>query len=101
MPGAQWFTGATLNYTEHIFRNKTDKRPAIIHASESRELAEITWDRLYEETAAFQKTLQNLGVEKGDIVVAYTAIIYETIVDFLAYDCLGVFLLSSSSDFCT
>src|SRR5690625_3213206 len=101
MPGAQWFTGATLNYTEHIFRNKTDKRPAIIHASESRELAEITWDRLYEETAAFQKTLQNLGVEKGDRVVAYTANIYETIVAFLATASLGAIWSSASPDFGT
>ena len=45
MPGAKWFTGATLNYTEHIFRNITTERPAIIHASETREISEISWGR--------------------------------------------------------
>src|SRR5690625_1786984 len=70
MPGAKWFPGAKVNYTEHIFRNKTKKRPAIIHAAETRETSEISWDQLYQETAAFQKTLQDLGVGKGDRVVA-------------------------------
>ena len=28
MPGAQWFSGAELNYAEHVFRNATSSRPA-------------------------------------------------------------------------
>src|SRR5690554_5274037 len=34
MPGAKWFTGATLNYTEHIFRNRNFEETAIVHTSE-------------------------------------------------------------------
>ena len=30
MIGTKWFTGATVNYAEHIFRNKTNSRPAIL-----------------------------------------------------------------------
>lgn len=99
MPGAKWFNGATINYTEHIFRNKTDQRPAIIHSSEMRELEEISWERLYTETAAFQKSLKQLGVKKGDRVVAYTANIYENIVAFLATASLGALWSSASPDF--
>ena len=101
MPGAKWFTGATLNYTEHIFRNITTERPAIIHASETREISEISWEQLYKETAAFQQTLIKLGVQKGDRVVAYTANIYEAIVAFLATASLGAIWSSASPDFGT
>jgi acetoacetyl-CoA synthetase len=30
----KWFAGATLNYAEHVFRNTTEKRPALIFQSE-------------------------------------------------------------------
>src|SRR3954447_12675531 len=36
MPGAQWFTGARLNYAEHIFRGKDDGAVAILARSEVR-----------------------------------------------------------------
>lgn len=35
MPGARWFSGATLNYAEHIFRMKSEDRPALIFANET------------------------------------------------------------------
>ena len=46
MPGARWFEGAELNYAEHIFRGKSDDEVAVLHASELRELGEITWGEL-------------------------------------------------------
>ncbi|GAB3797468.1 acetoacetate--CoA ligase [Virgibacillus kimchii] len=101
MPGAKWFEGAEINYTEHIFRNRKANKPAIIHASELRETSEITWDELYKQTAAMQKTLQDLGVQKGDRVVAYVSNIYETIVAFLASASLGAIWSSASPDFGT
>jgi acetoacetyl-CoA synthetase len=30
MPGAEWFPDTRLNYAEHIFRQASDQRPAII-----------------------------------------------------------------------
>src|SRR5699024_9436444 len=65
MPGARWFPGATINYTEHIFRNRDLDRTAIIHASEMRKTAEITWGELFRDTAALQQTLKRLGVKKA------------------------------------
>ncbi|WP_163971469.1 acetoacetate--CoA ligase [Oceanobacillus halotolerans] len=101
MPGVKWFPEATINYTEHIFRNRDENKVAVIHASESREKQEVTWKQLYQDTASFQQTLQNLGVEKGDRVVAYTANIYESVVAFLATASLGAIWSSASPDFGT
>ncbi|RKQ33231.1 acetoacetate--CoA ligase [Oceanobacillus halophilus] len=101
MPGTKWFPEATINYTEHIFRNRQEGQTAIIHTSELRPTSEITWKQLYRETAAMQKTLVNLGVTKGDRVVAYTANIYETVVAFLATASLGAIWSSASPDFGT
>ncbi len=41
MPGAHWFLGAELNYAEHVFRNATTSRPALIFQSERQPLTEI------------------------------------------------------------
>jgi acetoacetyl-CoA synthetase len=101
MPATKWFNGAEINYTEHIFRNKKADKPAIIHASETRDTSEITWGELYRQTAAVQKTLQDLGVQKGDRIVAYASNIYETIVAFLASASLGAIWSSASPDFGT
>lgn len=101
MLGAKWFPEATINYTEHIFRNRDKTEPAIIHSSETRKNAEITWKQLYQETAALQQTLKNLGVTKGDRVVAYVANIYESVVAFLATASLGAIWSSASPDFGT
>ncbi|MBT2214887.1 acetoacetate--CoA ligase [Virgibacillus dakarensis] len=101
MPGAKWFPGATVNYTEHIFRNRDEQKPAIIHSSEIRKTSEITWKLLYKETAALQQTLKNLGVHKGDRVVAYVSNIYESVVAFLATASLGAIWSSASPEFGT
>ncbi|MUK89437.1 acetoacetate--CoA ligase [Ornithinibacillus sp. L9] len=101
MPGAKWFKEATINYTEHIFRNRNQNKTAIIHTSELRQTAEVTWEKLYQDTAALQQTLRNLGVQKGDRVVAYTANIYESTVAFLATASLGAIWSSASPDFGT
>ena len=42
MPGTEWFPGATVNYSERIFRDKDDDQVALRHASELRELGEWT-----------------------------------------------------------
>ncbi len=41
---SRWFTGPTLNYAEHVFRNKSTEYPAIIFKSEVEETKEISWD---------------------------------------------------------
>jgi acetoacetyl-CoA synthetase len=46
MPGAVWFEGAELNYAEHVFRNMSSDRPALIFQSEIQPLMEVSWDEL-------------------------------------------------------
>ena len=52
MPGAEWFPGTPLNYAEHVFAGKDDAEAAILHASELRELGELTWGELRAQVAA-------------------------------------------------
>ena len=99
MPGARWFEGAELNYAEHVFRGKGDDEVAVLHASESRELAEVTWGELRDEVAAVAEGLRALGVQRGDRVVAYLPNSLEALVAFLATASLGATWSSCSPDF--
>ncbi|WP_404457347.1 acetoacetate--CoA ligase [Oceanobacillus kapialis] len=101
MPGAKWFTGAAINYTEHIFNQRDKEAIAIIHASETRPTSSITWGELEQDTRAFQQTLKKSGVKKGDRIVAYVPNIYEAVVAFLATASLGAIWSSASPDFGT
>ena len=99
MPGAEWFPGAHLNYAEHVFAGKEDAEPAILHASELRELGELSWGELRAQVAAVAASLRELGVEPGDRVVAYLPNIPEAIVAFLATASIGAVWSSCSPDF--
>ncbi|HSR94754.1 MAG TPA: acetoacetate--CoA ligase [Solirubrobacterales bacterium] len=99
MPGAEWFAGARLNYAEHVFSGKDDAETAILHASELRELDELSWGELRAQVAAVAAGLRGLGVERGDRVVAYMPNIPEAIVAFLATASIGAVWSSCSPDF--
>jgi acetoacetyl-CoA synthetase len=99
MPGAEWFAGTRLNYAEHVFTGKADGETAILHASELRELDELSWGELRAQVAALAAGLRELGVERGDRVVAYLPNIPEAIVAFLATASIGATWSSCSPDF--
>ena len=99
MPGAAWFAGTRLNYAEHAFAGKDDAEPAILHASELRDLDELSWGELRAQVAAVAAGLRGLGVERGDRVVAYLPNIPEAIVAFLASASIGAVWSSCSPDF--
>jgi acetoacetyl-CoA synthetase len=99
MPGAEWFAGTSLNYTEHVFAGKDDAEIAILHASELRQLGELSWGELRAQVAATAAGLRVLGVERGDRVVAYMPNIPEAIVAFLATASIGAIWSSCSPDF--
>ena len=84
MPGAEWFPGAELNYAEQLFAARAPGETAIVHASESQPLAELTWDELAEQVARCAAGLRRLGVARGDRVAAYMPNVPETVVAFLA-----------------
>ena len=101
MPGAEWFSGAELNYAENIFRNAGERPdgPALVHGSEIRPLAETSWAELREKTAALAAALKEMGVERGDRVVAYLPNVPEAVVAFLACASIGAVWSSGSPDF--
>ena len=99
MPGAEWFAGTRLNYAEHAFAGVDDAAPAILHASELRELSELSWGELRAQVAAVAAGLRGLGIERGDRVVAYLPNIPEAIVAFLASASIGAVWSSCSPDF--
>jgi acetoacetyl-CoA synthetase len=99
MPGAEWFAGASLNYAEHVFTGKDDAETAILHASELRQLGELSWGELRSQVAAAAAGLRALGVGRGDRVVAYMPNVPEAIVAFLASASIGAVWSSCSPDF--
>src|SRR5258708_11552462 len=101
MPGAQWFSGAELNYAEHVFRNMTSERPALISQSETRPLTELSWEDLARHVASVAATLRELGVQRCDRVVNYMPNIPETIIAFLATASVGPVWSSSPPEFVT
>lgn len=99
MPSTKWFEGSTLNYAEHIFRQYSDDRPAIVFRSERQAEHEISWSELQAKTAALAATLRRLGVRPGDRVCAFLPNIPEATIAFLATCSIGAVWSSCSPDF--
>jgi acetoacetyl-CoA synthetase len=99
MPGARWFEGAELNYAQNVFRQASDDRPALLFQSETHPLTALPWSQLEAHVAAVAAGLREMGVRRGDRVVAYMPNIPETVVAFLASASLGAIWSSCSPDF--
>lgn len=99
MPGARWFEGATLNYAEHIFRQKTQGQPALYFKNEYTNTTAINWDELENKVSSVQQFLIGQGVKKGDCVAGYLPNIPEAIIVFLAVNSLGAIWTCCSPDF--
>ncbi|MFZ1155106.1 MAG: acetoacetate--CoA ligase [Solirubrobacteraceae bacterium] len=100
MPGARWFEGAQLNYAENmLLRDRNPSEPAILHASELRPLAELTWGELSEQVAAVAEGLRGLGVQRGDRIAAYMPNIPETLIAFLASASIGAIWSCAAPEF--
>jgi acetoacetyl-CoA synthetase len=98
-PGAEWFPGTRLNYAEHVFRMARPGAAAIVHATESSPLAELSWDELRDQTARCAAGLRRLGVEPGDRVAAYMPNVPETVIAFLACASIGAVWSSCAPEF--
>lgn len=99
MPDTRWFTGSRLNFSEHIFRQSTTQRPAIIARREGQAPREISWKTLEVETARLQEHLNKLNIRPGDRIAAYLPNIPEATIGFLATNALGAVWSSCSPDF--
>lgn len=99
MPGAVWFPGAELNYAQHVFRNASPDRPALLFRSERLDMREVSWDEMKQKVGAIAHALRELGVQRGDRVVAYMPTIPETLMAFLACASIGAIWSSCAPDF--
>ncbi|NIH83022.1 acetoacetate--CoA ligase [Amycolatopsis viridis] len=98
MPGARWFPGGTLNYTEHALTGAADDL-AVVFRREDGAAARLAYRDLREQVAAARSALVALGVGKGDRVVALAPNCPQTVVAFLATASLGAIWSSCSPDF--
>ncbi|HVV11426.1 acetoacetate--CoA ligase [Amycolatopsis sp.] len=105
MPGARWFPGGTLNYAEHALSGgvagaaKQDEDLAVIFHREDGLEAQLSYGDLRAQVAAARAALRELGVGKGDRVVALAPNCPQTLVAFLATASLGATWSSCSPDF--
>src|ERR671916_437009 len=101
MPGAEWFPGTELSYAERLFHAARPGEAAIVHASESQPLTELTWDELADGVARCAAGLRRLGVRRGDRVAAYMPNVPETVIAFLACASIGAVWSSCAPEFGT
>ncbi|MFI9065838.1 acetoacetate--CoA ligase [Streptomyces sp. NPDC053429] len=103
MPGARWFTGATLNYAEHALRAAEDParagEPALICVDETHQPVPVTWAELRRQVGALAAELRALGVRPGDRVSGYLPNIPEAVVALLATAAVGGVWTSCAPDF--
>ncbi len=99
MPGAKWFVGAELNYTENFFAKLTQDRAPILYKDELGSLTEVGYEEIYEKTAKMAQVLKRIGVKRGDRVVAYMPNVPETMIACLAAASVGAIWSSCSPDF--
>ncbi|HSM54880.1 MAG TPA: acetoacetate--CoA ligase [Candidatus Sulfomarinibacteraceae bacterium] len=99
MPGAQWFVGARLNYAENILSRMPREQPTLYFKAEGKSIRPITRAELEGQVAALAHALREMGITRGDRVVAYMPNVPETIVGLLATASLGAIWSSCSPDF--
>jgi acetoacetyl-CoA synthetase len=107
MPGARWFPGAQVNYTQQVLRHAAAAHaaghPAIVFQNERGASAgqapqETSWPELQRQVACFAQQLQAAGVVSGDRVCAYLPNTPHTIVAFLATAAVGAIWSVCSPD---
>lgn len=91
MPGAEWFPGAQLNYSDNIFKHVPGREGelALVLQSETFGRRELTWAELRDQVASLAGRLRGMGVEKGDRVVAVLPNTEAAVIALLATASLG------------
>jgi acetoacetyl-CoA synthetase len=98
-PGNQWFAGSRVNLAEHILRNARRGETALFHLSESRPLAELSWDELAGSVRKLATRMRAMGVSPGDAVCALMPNIPETVIAMLAAISIGAVWSNAAPEF--
>ncbi|MET3803088.1 acetoacetyl-CoA synthetase [Nakamurella sp. UYEF19] len=100
MPHTRWFTGARLNWAEHLLRNGSDDVAALVCLQEGGGPArEITFGALRRSVASAAGWLRRAGVRPGDRVAAYLPNTEHAVIACLATAAVGAVWACCSPDF--
>ena len=100
MPGAEWFSGAKLNYVQHIFKaGKRQDDSAIVFHSEWGKSGKLSWGDLRTAVAGVTASLKKFGVKRGDRVAGIMANVPEAVIAFLACASMGAVWSCCSLEF--
>ncbi|MEM5518090.1 acetoacetate--CoA ligase [Henriciella sp. AS95] len=101
MPGATWFEGSRLNFTQNILRHEaaTPDKTAIVAFSEDEPMREITWTELGSSVRKLATAMRSMGIEPGDRVICYLPNRVEGIIAQLASAAIGAIFSSASPEF--
>jgi acetoacetyl-CoA synthetase len=99
MPGARWFSGARLNYAEHVLRRARPGSDALMYLSETTPLTGMPWDAFGDQVRILASQLRVMGVKPGDRVVAYLPNIPQAMIAMLATVAIGAIWAICSPDF--
>ncbi|MGJ4913748.1 acetoacetate--CoA ligase [Bradyrhizobium oligotrophicum] len=102
MPRTRWFTGTRLNFAEHVLRHELSGSPdraMLHHGSELRPLAAASWGEIAGRVRRLATSLREMGIGKGDRVVAYMPNIPEAVTAMLATTAIGAVWSSAAPEF--
>jgi len=94
-----WFSGMTLNYAEHVFRQFREDQPALYYQSETKPLRAISWLEMKQKTAAIQTFFKINGCEQGDRIAAILPHQPEASYSLFAANGIGAIWSSCSPEF--
>jgi acetoacetyl-CoA synthetase len=99
--GTRWFSGARVNYAEHMLRAEAQMQAstALYHSSECRPLRSMSWSELGGQVRKLATLLRELGIKPGDRVVAYLPNIPEAAIAMLATTSIGAVWSSAAIEF--
>ena len=91
MPGASWFKGANVNIVDEIFKDYQEIRDntAISFRSETLGDGVLTWEELISKTNSLVIKFKELGIQKGDRVVAILPNTPHSMISFCATASIG------------
>ena len=99
MPGAEWFPGAKLNYAAHALRHERPGQDALLHLSERRPLAAMSWEEFARQVRVLATWMRAQGIAPGDRVVAYLPNVPEAMIAMYATASIGAVWSSCGPDF--
>ena len=98
MIDSKWFTDSELNYAKALLSNR-NQGAAIIYRDEKGRRTELSHSQLSSQVGSFIHTLDELGVQKGDVIAAVMTNGPETVIAMLACSAIGAVWTSCSPDF--